>query len=386
MAASTKFLVTGILISGVCSTILCKLQDMQCVENCDQETNKKYFEQPVWQTLNLFIGETLCFLAGNNQTSINNTDITSNADNIIVEEDINVPTKELKGWKIFLFWFPTMCDICGTMLMNVGLIYTTASVYQMLRGAVVLFTGIFSVLFLRRHLYPYHWFSLLLVVLGVIIVGMSSVLFSPKLSSDYDDFNDNSIIKQNNDQEDKDVSDAILGIFCIVFAQVFTASQFVIEEKIMKIYHVKPLKAVGYEGIFGLGTVIFGMIILHFTIGIHQPDGYFNIPTGWNQIISYQQIWITGIANCFSVAFCSFFGLSITRSISATSRSTIETCTILFIWVVSIALGWEVFSWLQVFGFISLILGTFIFNNVMRPPPCFSYPLTPTENQPLLPA
>ncbi|CAJ0913857.1 16063_t:CDS:2 [Entrophospora sp. SA101] len=222
-------------------------------------------------------------------------------------------------------------------------------------------------------------------VLGVIIVGMSSVLFPPKLSSDYDDFNDNSIIKPNNDQEDKDVSDAILGIFCIVFAQVFTASQFVLEEKIMKIYRVKPLKAVGYEGIFGLGTMIFGMIILHFTIGVHQPDGYFNIPTSWNQIISYQQIWITGIANCFSVAFCSFFGLSITRSISATSRSTIETCTILFIWVVSIVLGWEVFSWLQVFGFISLILGTFIFNNVMRPPPCFSYPLTPTENQPLLP-
>nr|CAG8577379.1 2400_t:CDS:2 [Entrophospora candida] len=438
MSVSTKFLVTGMLISGVCNTILNKLQDMQCVENCDQETNKKYFEQPVWQTLNMFIGETLCFLAGyvllaweyhndddnkgkknskgngvadndnsnndgylplpqgNNQTSIDNTDITSNADNIIVEEDINVPTKELKGWKIFLFWFPTMCDICGTTLMNVGLIYTTASVYQMLRGAVVLFTGTFSVLFLRRHLYPYHWFSLLLVVLGVTIVGMSSVLFPPKLtndlvSSDYDDFNnittfDNSIIKPNNDKEDKEVSHAILGIFCIIFAQVFTASQFVLEEKIMETYHVKPLKAVGYEGIFGLGTVIFGMIILHFTIGVHQPDGYFNIPAGWNQIISYQQIWVAGIAICFSIAFFNFFGLSVTRTISATSRSTIDTSRIVFIWMVSLVLGWEVFSWLQVFGFIILILGTFIFNNVMRPPPCFSYPLaSTTENQPLLP-
>ncbi|CAJ0647776.1 14697_t:CDS:2 [Entrophospora sp. SA101] len=40
---------------------------------------------------------------GNSQTSIDNTDINSNADDIIVEEDINVPTKELKGWKILLF-------------------------------------------------------------------------------------------------------------------------------------------------------------------------------------------------------------------------------------------------------------------------------------------
>nr|CAG8518705.1 12888_t:CDS:2 [Entrophospora candida] len=40
---------------------------------------------------------------GNSQTSIDNTDINSNADDIIVEEEINVPTKELKCWKILLF-------------------------------------------------------------------------------------------------------------------------------------------------------------------------------------------------------------------------------------------------------------------------------------------
>ncbi|CAH1761304.1 11402_t:CDS:2 [Entrophospora sp. SA101] len=48
--------------------------------------------------------------------------------------------------------------------------------------------------------------------------------------------------------------------------------------KIMETCQIKPLKAVGYKGIFGLGTVIFGMIILHFTIGVHQSDGYFDIP------------------------------------------------------------------------------------------------------------
>ncbi|CAJ0904918.1 10427_t:CDS:2 [Entrophospora sp. SA101] len=82
-----------------------------------KETNKKYFEQPVWQTLNIFIGNDNSkgngvivdddgyspLPQGNSQTSIDNTDINSNADDIIVEEDINVPTKELKGWKILLF-------------------------------------------------------------------------------------------------------------------------------------------------------------------------------------------------------------------------------------------------------------------------------------------
>jgi hypothetical protein len=40
--------------------------------------------------------------------------------------------------------------------MNVGLLYTPVSIYQMTRGALVLFVGVFSVLFLRRRLWLYQ--------------------------------------------------------------------------------------------------------------------------------------------------------------------------------------------------------------------------------------
>ena len=36
---------------------------MQCVENCgqlDDPTTRVYFEQPVWQTLQMFVGELGC--------------------------------------------------------------------------------------------------------------------------------------------------------------------------------------------------------------------------------------------------------------------------------------------------------------------------------------
>lgn len=64
----------------------------------------------------------------------------------------------------------------------------------------------------------------------------------------------------------------------------------------------------------------------------------------------------------------NFFGLSVTRTVSATSRSTIDTCRTLFIWLVSLALGWENFKWLQVAGFVLLVYGTFWFNDIVRPP------------------
>lgn len=64
----------------------------------------------------------------------------------------------------------------------------------------------------------------------------------------------------------------------------------------------------------------------------------------------------------------NFFGLSVTRSVSATSRSTIDTCRTLFIWIVSLGLGWESFKWLQVLGFALLVYFTFVFNNIVQPP------------------
>ena len=40
--------------------------------------------------------------------------------------------------------------------MNVGLLYTSISIYQMTRGTLVLFVGVFSALFLRRRLWLYQ--------------------------------------------------------------------------------------------------------------------------------------------------------------------------------------------------------------------------------------
>src|SRR6478736_1759078 len=105
--------------------------------------------------------------------------------------------------------------------MNVGLIFVSASVYQMLRGSVVLFTGVFSTLFLKRKHPMYRWAALLIVFLGVAIVGLSSAIQS------------------------HDNSSSPIGILLVVLAQSFTATQFVVEEKIFSRYNIEPMKAVG---------------------------------------------------------------------------------------------------------------------------------------------
>lgn len=286
--------------------------------------------------------------------------------------------RRLEGWKVTLLALPACCDIAGTTLMNVGLLFVAASIYQMTRGALVLFVGLFSVLFLKRKLYLYHWFSLLLVVLGVGLVGLAGALFkgdknSHSLPGAKDDIVKN-LISLTRDvvlqAEAPEVLHTVLGIFLIAFAQVFTATQFVLEEWILESYALEPLKVVSWEGIFGFFVTVIGQIILHFTVGTSEKGkyGYFDAEEGYRQVLSNRAIAVSSILIMISIGGFNFFGLSVTRTISATSRSIIDTCRTLFIWIVSLGLGWETFKWLQVLGFALLVYGTFMFNGLLRPP------------------
>jgi hypothetical protein len=42
---------------------------------------------------------------------------------------------------VFVLAVPTLCDATSSLLMNVGLFYTSASIFQMLRGLVVFWAG-----------------------------------------------------------------------------------------------------------------------------------------------------------------------------------------------------------------------------------------------------
>jgi len=159
-------------------------------------------------------------------------------------------------------------------------------------------------------------------------------------------------------------------VLLIAAAQIFTATQFVVEESIMEKYSIQPLKAVGWEGIWGFVVTVLGMIILHFSYGntAAGKGGYFDAREGLWEMFHYRSIAVSSLLIMVSIGGFNFFGLSVTRTVSATSRSTIDTCRTLFIWIVSLGLGWESFKWLQVLGFALLVYGTFLFNELVRPP------------------
>ena len=65
-----------------------------------------------------------------------------------------------------IFALPALFDMLGTCTMYAGLTMTHASVFQMLRGSVVVFTGVLSVAALGRRLAAHHWAGMALVTAG----------------------------------------------------------------------------------------------------------------------------------------------------------------------------------------------------------------------------
>ncbi|KAI9167318.1 hypothetical protein HJFPF1_03444 [Paramyrothecium foliicola] len=385
--AIVPFLVAMMLLTGVCNTLLTKYQDNQCVRNCDNPDPRKHvrFEQPVLQSAQMFVGEMGCWLVvgamalyrrlrfGSASSSPQNggyeaVSTNENADALDDDADGSRKAKAtsvLRGWRVTLLALPAICDICGTTLMNAGLLLVAASIYQMTRGALVLFVGLFSVIFLRRRLHLYQWLSLVGVVLGVAVVGLAGAIWPDKpVTSKLD------VDGSESDGGMSSATMAIVGVLLIAGAQIFTATQFVLEEWILEHSPIAPINVVGWEGIFGFVVTVLAMIVLHFAIG--QTDagryGIFDMKEGWRQISTNRELAVSSVLIMISIGGFNFFGLSVTRSVSATARSTIDTCRTLFIWIVSLGLGWERFKWLQVLGFAILVYATFVFNGIVQPP------------------
>ncbi|KND92845.1 Uncharacterized protein C12G12.12 [Tolypocladium ophioglossoides CBS 100239] len=387
--AAVSFLVAMMLLTGVCNTLLTKYQshlltpicqDNQCVRNCDRGSGKRpaLFEQPVLQTAQMFIGEMGCWLvvglmslyrrfaarpspAERGYQAVRTDDAAENELDGQPKPDANAPSV-LRGFRVVLLALPAICDICGTTLMNAGLLLVAASIYQMTRGALVLFVGLFSVLFLRRHLHLFQWLSLVGVVLGVAVVGLAGAIWP-----------DEKKVSQHDTDEAggglTDAARAIIGVLLIAGAQIFTATQFVLEEWMLENSPIEPIRAVGWEGLFAFVFTLAVMVVMHLAVGRTDAGryGYFDMVEGLRQM-TQTRIWVSSVLIMISIGGFNFFGLSVTRSVSATARSTIDTCRTLFIWIVSLGLGWESFKSLQIVGFAMLVYSTFVFNGIVQPP------------------
>lgn len=226
----------------------------------------------------------------------------------------------------------------------------------MLRGATIVFSGILSVIFLKKKLVAHHWLGMLTVTLGLTCVGATVLLPDPG--------------KQKSDDAPPQNMFA-LGLILILAGQVLASVQMVVEELFLKSGNYTAFNVVGMEGMFG--TLIMGLFVLPLCYYLPGDNvgSYENIVDAFVQVGQAPGLLGLIIAYIFSIAFFNFFGLSVSKTLSTIHRTLIDACRTILVWGVSIILyyagtsfgePWGKWSWLQLLGFLFLIVGTALYN------------------------
>ncbi|XP_023930700.1 solute carrier family 35 member F6 [Lingula anatina] len=349
----------GMLVTGSINTISKKAQNDVVVEGLpvNGTATPHSFDHPWFQTVIMFIGETICLFGLCFQRKRERDKYLKEQEQKVIQGDFNtgLPLQQPRIFQI-IFAIPTVCDLIGTSLAGIGLLYVDGSVWQMLRGSIIIFAGILSKIFLKRKLRCIHWSGMIVTVLGLVLVGLSSVL-------------------KNQKEED---SKAILGIIFILAGQVVSASQMIIEELFLKKRNFQPLQVVGMEGSFGVFFMVCAVLpAMYFIPGPQVGNSYENSIDALYQIYNSPRLLIFCLLYLASIAFYNYFGLAVTKSLTAVHRTLIDALRTIMVWVVDLLIYYlfdkdfgeefdKTYGLLQVDGFLFLLIGTALYNELVE--------------------
>ncbi|KAE9548381.1 hypothetical protein FO519_008408 [Halicephalobus sp. NKZ332] len=352
-ASQAKFINVAIsilmVVTGSLNTLAAKWADSIKVDGTT-------FNHPFFQAICMFVGEFSCLIVFFivhlfRKKMWNRRHIEGQGGAVFDIDESGEPS--IPKFNVFIFLPPALCDVLATSLMYIGLNLTSASSFQMLRGAVIIFTGLLSVGFLNTTLQGFKWLGMGFVTLGLVVVGVSDIYFD--------------------DHPNDDINGIITGNLLIIMAQIIVAIQMVTEQKFLNQYDVPALLAVGLEGLFGMITLSLLLIPFYY---IHVSSTFSRNPYGrledvffaFREIRHNPLILAALGLTILSIAFFNFAGITVTKRLSATSRMVLDSVRTLVIWMVSIPLFGEQFIPIQLLGFGLLICGMFVYNDLIFGP------------------
>jgi drug/metabolite transporter (DMT)-like permease len=348
------------------------------------------FTKPYFMTLMMFVGEALCLIyyyasvwwkgtassdlqpllnPSGEETGPTPTAVIANGSGSVngsgksygaAESPSTAPMQKPPLW----FYAVLSCfDLCASTLNGVGLRYVAASVNQMMRGSMILFTGVFTVLVLQKRLHWKQWGGIGIVCMGLVLVGASSVL------------------RPGGGSTTATAAQGLLGTILILLGSALNSLQNVFEEKLLKgmgAAEVDPNEVVGWEGIFGsiFSAFIMLPIVQHITVKGSTADvgGVVeNSLDTWDMLKNSPKILLLLLGYSVALALMNGFSQVISKYMSAVIRMLVNTCRVVLVWMVDLIIfygisggqpygeDWDRYSWVELGGFALLITGTIIY-------------------------
>ncbi len=242
----------------------------------------------------------------------------------------------------------------------------------MLRGFELFFVCLFSRIFLKNPIYRHQYLGVGTLFLGLGLCGLNAVLKA--------------------DKDSQNARNPKIGIPLMFVSMLFVGSDYTLQEHFLKKYKINPFQLVGFEGLFG--TCEYAILLIIFQLincngwskGMRDnlcfnrhnegedPDARLE-----DTIFAFQQLGssvaclLVFIGYICSIACYNIIGINLTQLVSSTARAIIDTARTVFIWLFFLFChpveGTEEFFYpIQLAGFILLLLGSVIYNEIIEIP------------------
>jgi drug/metabolite transporter (DMT)-like permease len=343
--------IPGMLLFGTTTVVTSKILFEMTSKNSNGEVVA--FEKPWWQVLMMFLGMCSCLIVYEIQKCQAKTEEEKKP--LMQSETVKIVPFFTKYKEYFQIFPPAMCDLVATALMYIGFVFVTASIFQLMRGSMVLFSAIFCRIFLNKKIQRFHVLGIVIILLGLVCVGLACINGDTSGGT-----------KHSQGQQ-------ILGICLIVAAQVVQAGQIVVEQHLLQNNNMPPALIVGTEGVWG--TVVSLFIVLPAMEFIPNAEKTYDtlVMMGNN----HNLIWGT-IIYIIAILFYNLFGMRVTQQYTAVHRTILESVRTGCIWMTDLFIYyqisshygefWDNWSYVELGGFAFVLTGTFIYNQVIKIP------------------
>lgn len=380
-------LICVFLGTGSLNTITTKLifqADGVTIDGTKANYNAEWFS-----TFIMFVGELFCFciygvmrliynkcIAHRHQDALEDGNLTHEEREAIIEkrkyalitadELTRNPTGGL-GWKypLYVTLFAAL-DIGGTTLGNIGYNNCDASIIQIIRGFVIVFTMIVSRIILGAKPVNYQYIGVGFLFFGLILVGVSAVL---------------NAINADEFAGEGGVRGVIQGIGLTLVGQIFAAFQYTLEEKLLKqddgsVAPIPPLFLVGSEGLAGCILCLALVLPVCSAIPGHDHGSYENMKNSFYMFVHNDFIWGMYLLQICSISVFNWCGFIYSKNLSAATRTCVDTMRTVVVWIVMVICFYstngdfgEIFTkytTIQVVGFLFMVLGTLTHGDVFN--------------------
>lgn len=370
--------VGSMLVTGAINTLTKKFQFTACAPTLDHRTGNgcqagyDSFQKPWSQNFIMFIGEALVifvFMRQQRRRAARTTGAmspTAYSPTTTVAQTSSTPA--------YIFALPCMCDIMATGFGGVGMKYPgiTASVWQLMRGSIIVFTSTLSVLFLGKKLYAYNWLGVAVSMFGLILVGGAAIADEAPAGD-----------------KPSEAGETMIGVLFVIGAQLFAATQMVVEEKLCKSRGCPPAQIVGTEGMWGL--MLMAMLLCIMTLVPGTDAGSFeNAEDSLFMLFHPTNLDIFVLVYLMSIGSYNFLGVTVTHRLSAVHRTIIDALRTTLVITVDLfthafiseryGAPWKEHTYVQLIGFVVLLGGGVTYHGLLRWPGLY-YPPAETKQE-----